>query len=121
MLTSPKSASIRSPAPVKAALQNLGAYSGGRLPSLEGFIKLEGVHLEEYQRPFYEYKLELVPSSTNKTLVRVRAHVTAWQGALEANDSGYRTLESNGRLEADLLDRLKRLPGRQARGSSTSD
>lgn len=93
-------------AAVKAALQNLGANAGTRLPSLEGFIKLEGVHLEEYQRPYYEYKLDLVPSTPNRTLVRVRANVTAWQGAPEGSDSGYRTLESNGRLETDLLDRL---------------
>lgn len=93
-------------AAVKAALKNIGAYDGIRLPTLEGFIMQEGLHLEEYQRPYCEFKIELVPSSADKTLVRVRANVTAWQGARDGKDSGYRSLESNGHLEGDLLERL---------------
>jgi hypothetical protein len=94
------------PGAVKAALQNLGAYDGIRLPTLVGFIKQEGIHLEDYQRPFCEFKIDLVPAAADKTLVRIRANVTAWQGTPEGKDSGYRSLESNGHLEGDLLDRL---------------
>ena len=91
---------------VKAALKNIGAYDDLRLPTLEGFIKLEGVPVETLTRPFCQYKIELVPSSPDKTLVRVKANVTAWQGSRDDKDAGYRSLESSGRLESDLLDRL---------------
>jgi SH3 domain-containing protein len=95
-----------SAAAVKAALKNIGAYDDLRLPTLEGFIKLEGVHLEGLTRPFCQYKIELVPTTPDKTLVRVKANVTAWQGSQGDKDAGYLSLESNGRLESDLLDRL---------------
>jgi hypothetical protein len=89
----------------KAALQNIGAYTGSRLPSLEGFVKLEGVHIQEYQRPYYEFKIELAPAVSGGTVVRVKANVSAWYVAPNA-EPGYRALDSNGRLESDLLDRL---------------
>ena len=93
-------------ATVKAALKNIGAYDDLRLPTLEGFIKLEGVRLEDLTRPFCQYKIDLVPSTPDKTLVRVKANVTAWQGTQGDKDAGYLSLESNGHLEDDLLDRL---------------
>lgn len=92
-------------AAAKAALQNIGAYSGSRLPALEGFVKLEGVHVREYQRPYYEFKIDLVPAASGGTLVRVKANVSAWYVAPNT-EPGYRALDSNGRLESDLLDRL---------------
>jgi hypothetical protein len=92
-------------AAAKAALQNIGAYSGSRLPSLEGFVKLEGVHVQEYQRPYYEFKIDLVPAASGGTVVRVKANVSAWYVAPNV-EPGYRGLDSNGRLESDLLDRL---------------
>ena len=93
-------------ATIKAALKNIGAYDDLRLPTLEGFIKLEGVRLEDLTRPFCQYKIDLVPSTPDKTLVRVKANVTAWQGTQGDKDAGYLSLESNGHLEEDLLDRL---------------
>jgi hypothetical protein len=92
-------------AAAKAALQNIGAYNGSRLPSLEGFVKLEGVHVQEYQRPYYEFKIDLVPAASGGTVVRVKANVSAWYVAPNV-EPGYRALDSNGRLESDLLDRL---------------
>jgi hypothetical protein len=91
-------------ASLKAALQNLGAYGGGRLPSLEGFIAGD-VHSEEYQRPYYEYKIEIAPSTVGNAKVSVTARVSAWYAGPNGEGS-YRTLESNGHLESDLLDRL---------------
>ena len=91
--------------PVRAALQNIGAYAGGRLPSLEGFISGEGVRPEDYQRPYYEYKIELLSVPQSHTQVRVTAKVSAWYASSDGNGS-YKTLDSNGRLETDLLDRL---------------
>ena len=90
---------------LKAALQNIGAYTGSRLPSLEGFISGDAGKPEEYQRPYYEYKIEFVPGASGHTQVRVAAKVSAWY--TNPNGAGsYRTLDSNGRLESDLLDRL---------------
>jgi len=95
------------PPTVKAALQQLGAYVGGRLPALEGFIKTERVQLEYYERPYYEFKLDLVPVASDRTLVRVKANVSAWHADPRGTNSGYQAFESSGRLESDLLDRLK--------------
>jgi signal transduction histidine kinase len=47
-----------------------------------------------------------VPKASDRTLVRVRATVSAWYQDPEGRQAGYQTLESNGRLESDLLDRL---------------
>lgn len=91
---------------VKAALDNIGAYTGNRLPSLEGFAEVGRINLKDYTRPYYEYKIELDPKGNNKVIVRVRANVSAWYTGPDLPEAGYRSLESNGRLENDLLDRL---------------
>lgn len=91
---------------VKAALEQLGAYRGSRLPTLEGFIQTERVELDKYQRPYYEFKVELVPSASDRTLVQVKANVSAWYADPKGAQSAYHSFESNGRLESDLLDRL---------------
>lgn len=91
---------------VKAALQNIGAYAGSRLPSLEGFAALERLNLKDYQRPYYEYKMELEPKGESHAVLRVRANISAWYTGPDAAEPGYRSLESNGHLENDLLDRL---------------
>jgi hypothetical protein len=92
-------------ASLKAALQNIGGYGGGRLPSLEGFIAGDNIHPEDYQRPYYEYKIEVMPSTAGHSKVSVTAKVSAWY-ADPNGDGAYRSLESNGHLEGDLLDRL---------------
>src|SRR5690348_6443153 len=91
------------PAVVETALRQLGAYTGARLPSLDGFIKTERTQLPHYQRPYYEYKIELAPTPSDHTLVKVKANVSAWYEDPDAHQSGYQALESNGHLETDLL------------------
>lgn len=91
---------------VKAALENIGAYSGNRLPSIEGFADVGRINLKDYQRPYYEYKIDLEPKGEKKAIVRVRANVSAWYTGPDLPEPGYRALESNGHLENDLLDRL---------------
>jgi hypothetical protein len=91
---------------VETALRQMGAYTGARLPALEGFIKTERAQLPKYERPYYEFKIELVPAATDHTLVRVKANLSAWYSDPEGRQSGYQAYESNGRLESDLLDRL---------------
>jgi hypothetical protein len=95
-----------SSATIKAALEQLGAYRGSRLPTLEGFIQTERIELDQYQRPYYEFKIDLVPSASNRTLVRLKANVSAWYADPKGAQSAYRSFESNGHLESDLLDRL---------------
>jgi Bacterial SH3 domain len=91
---------------VDAALKHLGAYTGARLPTLDGFITTDRAQMPHYQRPYYEYKINLTISGPNRTLVQVKAKVSAWYEDPQGQQSGYQTLESNGRLESDLLDRL---------------
>lgn len=94
-------------AELETALQNLHAISPGRLPILEGFVAPDGSTLEKYQRAYYQYSLEVRPSASGSTLLRVTAKVTAWYSGDNATPPGYRVLPSNGRLETDLLERLE--------------
>lgn len=94
---------------VEAALYRLGAYTGARLPALEGFIRTNRSGLPSYQRAYYEYKIDLVPANADQTLVRLKANISAWYEDPQGKQSGYQAFESNGRLEGDLLDRLNDL------------
>jgi hypothetical protein len=91
---------------VEAGLRQLGAYTGARLPTLEGFIRTDRAQLPNYRRAYYEYKIELVPGAPDRTLVRIQANVSAWYEDPQGTQSGYQAFESNGRLESDLFDRL---------------
>jgi hypothetical protein len=110
-----------SSATVKAALEQLGAYRGSRLPTLEGFIQTERVQLDQYQRPYYEFKVDLVPSASDQTLVRVKANVSAWYADPKGAQSAYHSFESNGRLESDLLDRLSEYLNKHKATSADAD
>jgi hypothetical protein len=110
-----------SSAAVKAALEQLGAYRGSRLPTLEGFIQTERLELDQYQRPYYEFKIELVPSTADQTLVRVKANVSAWYADPKGAGSAYHSFESNGRLESDLLDRLSEYLSKHKATSSDAE
>jgi hypothetical protein len=101
-----------SKAALEKALRNLGAYSGGRLPILDGFVAESS--LERYQRPFYQYSLQVTCAGADSCTVRVGARITAWYADPSPSQSGYRVLASNGRLEADLLDRLQDTLGTKA-------
>jgi hypothetical protein len=89
---------------VDKALQALQA-SSGRLPILEGFVATAGA-LDRYQRGYYQYSIQVMPHGSRETGVRVTAKITAWYAGDTPAHSGYRVLDSNGRLESDLLDRL---------------
>jgi hypothetical protein len=95
-----------SSASLRAALQKLGAYQLSRLPILEGFVQTQGLQLDRYSRPYYEFKIDFVPGEGDRTLVRVRANISAWYSEGDGTTQGYRVLQSNGRLETDLFDRL---------------
>jgi len=93
-------------AAVQSALQQMGAYRGARLPSLGGFVEAEPEGVPNYQNPYYEFKLDLKSLGPTQTQVSVQANVTAWYADPQGSNSGYRKFKTNGRLEADLLDRL---------------
>jgi hypothetical protein len=96
---------------IQAALKNLQASTSGRLPVLDGFVIPGSRMLDQYQRPFYQCTVHVVPARSG-SLVRVSARITAWHN--DPAHPGYEVLPSNGRLESDLLDRLQEALGTKA-------
>jgi hypothetical protein len=92
---------------VEQALKELQAYSGQKLPILDGFVAPGSKSLDHYERGFYQFSIELLPGDAGATVVRLRAKITAWYVDRDVAKSGYEVLPSNGRLELDLLDRLQ--------------
>src|SRR5712664_506505 len=92
---------------IEQALKGLQAYSGQKLPVLEGFVARADNPLDRYERGFYQFSIELVPGDAGSTIVRLSAKITAWYADRDVAKSGYQVLPSNGRLELDFLDRLE--------------
>lgn len=90
---------------VQAALKNLPGGTSGPLPILDGFIVPSARSLDRYQRPYYQCTVRITPAPSGGSQVRVTAKITAWN--TDPAHSGYEVLQSNGRLETDLLDRLQ--------------
>ncbi len=108
-------------AEVERALKDLQAYSGQKLPAMEGFVTLGDKPLDRYERGFYQFSLELVPGDAGATIVRLAAKITAWYADRDVAKSGYQVLPSNGRLELDFLDRLEeKLTGKPVASSRSS-
>jgi len=105
----------KSQAEVDTALKELQAYSGQKLPIVDGFVAAGDKPLNGYERAFYQFSIELIPGSSGGTIVQVTAKITAWYADRDPAKSGYQVVPSNGRLELDLLDRLdERLGGKPA-------
>ena len=96
----------QSKASVEKALKTLQSSVAGRLPALEGFTISGDRPLDKYQRGYYQCKVQVISLPSRGSRVRVDAKITAWYADPVASRSGYQALPSNGRLEADLLDRL---------------
>jgi hypothetical protein len=97
---------------VQKGLQQIGGFGGGKLPIMDGFVTATSDQLEHYERPYYQYRVHLRPLNANSTVVTVEAKISALYTNTDPSRSEYRSLPSNGRLEADLLDRLQAaLPG----------
>jgi hypothetical protein len=92
---------------VEQALKDMQAYSGQKLPALEGFVAATEKPLDHYERGFYQFSIELLPGDPNGTVVRLTTKITAWYADRDVTKSGYQVLPSNGRLELDFLDRLE--------------
>ena len=94
------------PEKVHKALEHMGAFSGERLPILDGFVAADAGQLDQYEKPYFQYRVRLVPANASGTRVKIEARITAQYAAAGSHALQYRALPSNGRLEADLLDRL---------------
>jgi len=91
---------------VEQALKDLQAYTGQKLPIVDGFVGTTPQPLERYERAFYQFSIEVLPGVPAGTIVQVSAKITAWYADKDPAKSGYQILPSTGRLELDLLDRL---------------
>lgn len=104
-----------SKAVVEKAVQAANGNSGGRLPTLQGFVAGPAESLDRYQRGYYQLSVAVSALDPATTRVRVSAKITAWYKDDAAANSGYKVMASNGRLESDLLDSvedaLKAIPG----------
>jgi hypothetical protein len=106
------------PAPVstiQSALKKLPGGTSGPLPILDGFVVSGSRSLQAYQRPYYQCTVHITPVSGG-SLVRITAKITAWNS--DPAHSGYEVLQSNGRIESDLLDRLQESLGEVASAKS---
>ena len=99
---------------VEQALKDLQAYTGQKLPIVDGFVATAQQPLERYERAFYQFSIEVLPGVPAGTIVQVSAKITAWYADKDPAKSGYEILPSNGRLELDLLDRLDEKFGNRA-------
>ena len=91
---------------VEQALKDLQAYTGQKLPIVDGFVGTTQQPLDRYERAFYQFSIEVLPGVPEGTIVQISAKITAWYADKDPTKSGYQILPSNGRLELDLLDRL---------------
>jgi hypothetical protein len=91
---------------LKKALRELGAFDGDALPTLEGFAALDPEQLIRCDHPYYQFRVAFEPAGSGLTMVRVEAVVTARCADAAGSRPEYRSVPSNGRLEADLFDRL---------------
>ena len=96
----------QSKATVEKALKSLQPNMAGHLPALEGFAQPGEHALDRYQRAYYQATVQVSPTASGGSLVRVTTKVTAWYNDPAGTHSGYQLLVSNGRLESDLLDQL---------------
>jgi hypothetical protein len=97
----------QSKAIVEKRVKELQSSSGGHLPALEGFAVSGDRPLDRFHRGYYQC-ISLVSSTpSGGSMVRVNATITAWYTDPLSGRSSYQVLPSNGRLEADFLDRLE--------------
>jgi hypothetical protein len=91
---------------IENTLKGMRANLAGRLPTLDGFAGSPARPLDQYQRGYFEVRVEVAPVPSGGSLVHVSAKITAWYTDPAGLHSGYQLLKSNGRIEADLLDQL---------------
>jgi hypothetical protein len=94
-------------AAVQKALQEMRDNLAGRLPVLDGFANPGEHSLDHYDRGYFQAEAQIVSTKTGGATVRISTKLTAFYTDPSASvKSGYKVLNSNGRLETDLLDQL---------------
>jgi len=58
---------------VEVALKDLQAYSGQKLPIVDGFVATGDKPLNQYERAFYQFSIDVLPGTGGGTVVRVTA------------------------------------------------
>ena len=107
---------------VEKALKEMQTYAGQKLPIVDGFVATGDQPLNRFERAFYQFSIDLLPATSGGTIVRVTAKITAWYADPDPSKSGYQVLPSNGRLELDLLDRLReKFGGKLTASTARSD
>jgi hypothetical protein len=109
-----------SKAMVEKILKELQSSTAGHLPVLAGFTVPGNRPLDRFQRGYYQCAAQISSTPSGGSIVRVRATITAWYKDPVSAKSGYEVLPSNGRLEADLLDRLQEALGGSAAPSTAT-
>jgi hypothetical protein len=94
---------------VKSALDRVAGSGGGKLPMIDGFVLAAVPDMDRYERPYYQYRVQLLPGDNNNSIVKVEARISAWYSDPDPARSQYRSLPSNGRLENDFLDHLQQV------------
>jgi hypothetical protein len=105
---------------VEKRIKELQSSSSGRLPVLAGFTIPGDRPLVQFHRGYYQCTAQVSSTPSGGTIVRVNAIITAWYAGPVSGKSGYEVLPSNGRLEADFLDRLQNSLGGQESLSSAA-
>lgn len=91
---------------IEKLLKKLQPSMAGRLPIVEGFVASTEQPLDRYRRAYYQSSVQVSAKTARDCIVRVTTKITAWYADPAGVHSGYRLLNSNGRLESDLLDQL---------------
>src|SRR5579864_9060223 len=91
---------------IEKAVKKLQPSMAGRLPVVEGFVGAADQPLDRYRRAYFQTSVQVSANSARDCIVRVTTKITAWYTDPAGVHSGYRLLNSNGRLESDLLDQL---------------
>jgi hypothetical protein len=111
----------QSKATIEKMLKEMPFSLAGRLPVLDGFT-VPGDHpLDRYQRGYFQSAVQVSATPSGGSVVHVSAKVTAWYSDAIASRSGYRLLNSNGRLEVDLLDQLAAELAKNGAGEGNSE
>jgi hypothetical protein len=97
----------QSKATVEKRIKEVPGANSGRLPTVEGFVVPGDRPLDRFQRAYYECVVQVTSTPSGGSMVRVSATITAWYADPSPAKSGYQVLPSNGRVEADFLDRLQ--------------
>jgi hypothetical protein len=110
----------QSKAIVEKRVKELQSSSAGHLPALEGFAISADRSLDRFHRGYYQCTAQVSSALSGGSMVRVNATITAWYTDPLSGRSGYQVLPSNGRLEADFLDRLEEALGSQGSSSNVT-